>query len=135
MLSFLNATKYPPSLLYLLITLGPALLLLRALDRGTPWWLHPALTFGRVPLFYFLLHFPLIHLLAVFVCDAIYGDAHWMFQSARLDQFPFTRPPGWGFSLPVVYAVWMAVVVSLYPLCRWFAALKARRTDWWISYF
>ncbi len=135
MLSFLNATKYPPSLLYLLMTLGPALLLLSALDRGTPWWLHPALTFGRVPLFYFLLHFPLIHLLAVFVCYAIYGDAHWMFQSARLDQFPFTRPPGWGFSLPVVYAVWMAVVVSLYPLCRWFAALKARRTDWWISYF
>ena len=66
--SFLNVTKYPPSLLFLLMALGPALLILRALDGGTPRILAPAIVFGRVPLFYFLLHLPLIHLLAVIVC-------------------------------------------------------------------
>ena len=133
-LSFLNTTKYPPSLLFLCMTLGPAMLVLLTLDRGTPRLLRPALTFGRVPLFYFLLHFPLIHLLAVLVCYAVYGDAHWMFQSAQLSDFPFSRPPGWGFSLPVVYGIWISLVVSLYPLCRWFAAFKACRSDAWLSY-
>ena len=134
LLSFLNTNKYPPSLLYLCMTLGTSTLLLFVLDRGTPRLLRPALTFGRVPLFYFLLHFPLIHLLAVIVCYAMYGDAHWMFQSAQLSDYPFARPPGWGFSLPIVYGIWIAVVVSLYPLCRWFSALKARRKDPWLSY-
>ena len=74
MLSFLNTTKYPPSLLFLLMTLGPALLMLRAAERGTPRWLQPALVLGRVPLFYYVLHFTLIHLLAVGVCYARYRD-------------------------------------------------------------
>lgn len=134
LLSFLNATKYPPSLLFLSMTLGPAMLLLRRLDAGTPRALRPALVFGRVPLFYFLLHMPLIHLLAVMVCYAHYGTAHWMFESPSLAQYPFTRPPGWGFPLPIVYAVWIAVVVALYPVCRWFAGVKARRREAWLSY-
>jgi uncharacterized membrane protein len=133
-LSFLNATKYPPSLLFLLMTLGPALVLLAAVDRATPRVLQPALTLGRVPLFYFLLHLPLIHLLAVVVCFARYGEAHWMFESARLEQYPFTQPPGWGFSLPVVYLVWALVVAMLYPACRSFAEFKRRRDDAWLSY-
>jgi len=134
MLSFLNANKYPPSLLYLLMTLGPASLILWMLDKGTPRSLRPTLVFGRVPLFYFMLHLPLIHLLAVIVCLGRYHDAHWMFESPTLDQFPFTRPPGWGYSLPVVYGVWIVVVLTLFPLCRWFATLKAQRTDSWLSY-
>ena len=133
-LSFLNTNKYPPSLLFLLMTLGPALLFLGAMDGATPQFLRPALTFGRVPMFYFLLHIPLIHLLAVIVCYARYGQAHWMFESPTVGQFPFTPPPGWGFSLPIVYLLWVSVVVALYPLCRWFAALKQRRTDAWLSY-
>jgi uncharacterized membrane protein len=133
-LSFLNATKYPPSLLFLLMTLGPALLFLRAVDRETPSWLQPATVMGRVPMFYFLLHLPLIHLIAVAVSYARYHDAHWMFESPDLAHYPFTAPPGWGFPLPVVYAVWAAVVVAMYPLCRWFAALKQRRSDAWLSY-
>ena len=134
-LSFLNTTKYPPSLLFLLMTLGPALLFLWAVDAKTPRWLRPALTIGKVPMFYYLLHIPLIHLIAIAVCYARYGQVHWMFESPTIGQFPFTPPPGWGFSLPIIYLVWACAVLMLYPLCRWFAGLKQRRNDAWLSYF
>jgi uncharacterized membrane protein len=134
-ISFLNTNKYPPSLLFLLMALGPALLILWAVDAGTPRWMRPALIFGRVPMFYYLLHFPLIHLLAVVVCYTRYGHAHWMFESPDVGNYPFTAPPGWGYSLPVIYFIWIAVVVSLYPVCRWFAGVRQRRSDWWLSYF
>jgi uncharacterized membrane protein len=133
-LSFLNTTKYPPSLLFLLMTLGPALILLGLVDRRTPRILRPALLIGKVPLFYYVLHFSLIHLLAVLTCALRYGAVHWMFESPDLGHYPFSPPPGWGFSLPVVYLVWALVVVAMYPLCRWFAALKRRRSDAWLSY-
>ncbi len=134
-LSFLNVTKYPPSLSFLLMTLGPALLFLWAVDRGTPRVLRPALIYGRVPLFYYILHFSLIHLLAVIVCLVRYGSAHWMFESPDLGKYPFTPPPGWGYSLPVVYVIWAIVVMFLcFPICRRFADLKQRRTDPWLSY-
>ena len=133
-LSFLNATKYPPSLLFLLMTLGPLLLALRVVDGGTPAWLRPALVLGKVPMFYYVTHFTLIHLLAVAACYARYGDAHWMFESPDLAHYPFSAPPEWGYSLLVVYAIWIGVVVALYPACRWFAALKQRRHDAWLSY-
>ena len=133
-LSFLNATKYPPSLLFLLMTLGPALLLLRAVDRGTPPWLRPARVMGKVPMFYYIVHFTLIHLLAVLACASRYHDVHWMFDSPDLAHYPFTAPPGWGYSLPIVYAIWIGVVIALYPLCRWFAGVKQRRHDAWLSY-
>ena len=133
-LSFVNVTKYPPSLLFLLMTLGPAMLLLRAMDRGTPRLLAPALVIGRVPLFYYILHFFLIHALAVALCYARYGSAHWMFESPDLANYPFTSPPGWGIPLPAIWLVWVIVVVAMYPLCRWFAAVKQRRRDWWLSY-
>jgi uncharacterized membrane protein len=134
-LSFLNTTKYPPSLLFLLMTLGPAMLFLRAIDAGSPRWLRPALFFGKVPMFYYLLHIPLIHLIAVAVCFARYGQAHWMFESPDIQSFPFSQPPGWGYSLPVVYLVWIVVVVALYPLCRWFAGVRQRNKSVWLSYF
>lgn len=133
--SFLNTTKYPPSLLFLLMTLGPAMLFLWVVDRQTPRFLRPALIYGKVPMFYYVLHVPLIHLIALIVCYVRYGQVHWMFESPDLAQYPVTPPPGWGFSLPVVYSVWILVVVMLYPLCRWFAALKRRRGDPWLSYF
>ncbi len=134
MVSFLNTTKYPPSLLFLLMTLGPALLFLRAVDGGTPRFLRPALVYGKVPMFYYVLHFALVHALAVLACYARYGTAHWMFESPNLGQYPFTAPPNWGWPLPVVYAIWMLVVVALYPACRWFAAVKQRRREAWLSY-
>jgi uncharacterized membrane protein len=134
-LSFLNTTKYPPSLLYLLMTVGPAILILWLVDGRTPQFLQPALTVGKVPMFYYLLHVPLIHLIAVIVCYVRYGQAHWMFESTTLGNFPITKPPGWGYSLPVVYMIWIFVVLALYPLCSWFADLKQRRSDAWRSYF
>jgi uncharacterized membrane protein len=133
-LSFLNANKYPPSLLFLLMTLGPALVFLGAIDGRTPRFLRPALTFGRVPMFYFLLHVPLIHLVAVAVCYLRYGQVHWMFESPTVGQFPITAPPGWGVPLPMVYLIWVSIVIALYPLCHWFAGVKRRRSDAWLSY-
>ncbi len=133
--SFVNCTKYPPSLCYLLMTLGPSLLVLAALDRGTPRWLQPVCVFGRVPLFFYLLHLPLIHGLAVIVSYLQYGQAGWWFANdpaggSKADLLP----PGYGFGLPMVYLVWAFVVISLYPACRWFAGVKRRRRDAWLSY-
>jgi len=133
-LSFLNTTKYPPSLLFLLMTLGPCMLFLWVVDSGTPRWLRPALIFGKVPMFYYLLHIPLIHLLAIAFCFARYGHIYWMFESPSLQSFPFAPPPGWGYSLPVVYLMWAVVVATLYLPCRWFAGVRQRKTDAWLSY-
>lgn len=131
LISFLNTTKYPPSLLFLLMTLGPTLLLLRVMDGRTNSVLS---TYGKVPLFYYFVHFALIHLIAVAVCYARYGQVHWMFESPSLAQAPFTSPPGWGLSLPWVYLVWAVVVCCLYPLCSWYAAIKQRRNHPLLSY-
>jgi hypothetical protein len=90
--------------------------------------------FGKVPMFYFVLHLPLIHLLAVAVSLARHHDASGMFQSPDLAHYPFTPPPGWGFPLPIVYGIWVGVVLALYPVCRWFAGVKQRRRDPWLSY-
>lgn len=133
-LSFINTTKYPPSLLFLLMTLGPALLALRALDRPVPAALEPVRVIGSVPMFYYVMHIVLIHSLAVVLSFIRFGQAPWMFQSPTLGQFPVTQPPGWPLGLPAVYAAWLSVVVVLYPLCRWFADVKQRRRDWWLSY-
>jgi uncharacterized membrane protein len=126
-LSFLDTIKYPPSLLFLLMTLGPAMLLLWAFDGGSSRLMRPALIFGRVPLFYYAMHLLLIHVLAVVVCYARYGQVHWMFESSGLGQYPITTPPGWGFGLPMIYLLWAFVVITLYPLCAWYARLKQRR--------
>jgi uncharacterized membrane protein len=133
-LSFLNTTKYPPSLLFLLMTLGPALLFLWSVDAHAPRLLRPALIIGKVPMFYYLLHFALIHVLAVIICYARYGHIHWMFESPDLAHYPVTSPPGWGLTLPLVYLIWAFVVLAMYPLCRWYAALKQRSNNPWLSY-
>lgn len=133
-MSFVDTNKYPPSLLFLLMTLGPALLLLRMSEHGVPRWLRPVLVIGKVPLFFYILHFYLIHLLAVLASYLRYGSIEGLFQSPDLGHFPFTQPPGWALGLPAIYLLWALVVVSLYPLCRWYAILKRRRHDWWLGY-
>lgn len=133
LLSFLNCTKYPPSLLYLLMTLGPALLLLPLLERGHGPLLRPLVIFGRVPLFYYLVHLPLIHALAVLVAQVRYGRAGWLFSTGVFGGGN-GRPPDDGFALPGVYLAWAVVILLLFPLCAWFAAVKARHRGGWLSY-
>jgi uncharacterized membrane protein len=133
-LSFLNCTKYPPSLLYLLMTLGPAILLLAIFDRPLGAWAKPIITFGRVPLFFYLLHIPLIHGGAV-LCDYIRFGWSPMATDGPWAVKPDQVPANYGVSLPMVYLVWIAVVLILYPPCRWFAGVKRRRRDAWLSYF
>jgi len=134
LVSFLNVTKYPPSLLFLLMTLGPALILLALVDGPAPRRLRPVLTFGAVPMFYFIVHIFAIHALAVVVSFARYGEVRRMFESPDLAHFPFSEPPGWPLALPVVYAIWIALVIALYPLCRWYAGVKAKGGRPWLSY-
>lgn len=132
-LGLLDCAKYPPSLCYLLMTLGPALILLALLDRETtPPALKPALVFGRVPLFYYLLHIPLVHGVGV-ALEAIRSGTMpgWLIGDYG-ERAPM--PDDAGFGLAVVYATWIAAVAILYPLCAWFAALKKRRRDAWLSY-
>ena len=130
--SFLNCHKYPPSLAYLLMTLGPALVVLALLERGTPRCLGPILVFGRVPLFYYLIHLPLIHGLSVVVAYFRHGRADWLFVNPAPTA---PRPPDdFGFGLPIVYLVWVGVVLALYPACRWYAEVKRRQRSPWLSY-
>jgi uncharacterized membrane protein len=131
-LSFLNCNKYPPSLLFLLMTLGPALLVTAFLDRVHFSPDHPLIVFGRVPMFYFMIHFWLIHLIAALMLWLQRGNAI-LFRNGPPSM---GGPPvdHYGYSLWVAYAVWLGLVVALYPVCRWFARLKARRKDWWLSY-
>lgn len=132
-LSFINTTKYPPSLLFLLMTLGPSMLALAAFETGTGRGRvrEFLVTFGRVPLFFYLLQWPTAHLIAVLL-NLAFGKP-----TTRLFQTPidWTGPAsGMGFNLAVVYVCWIAGVLLLYPLCKWFAGLKQRRKDWWLSY-
>jgi len=134
-LSFLNATKYPPSLAFLLMTLGPAILFLGLIDRRRLSERHPLVVFGRVPLFYFVLHIPLIHALAIGLTWLRYGNAPFLFLPPPTLGTPRNLfPPDYGWELWVTYAVWAGVVAALYPVCVWFARLRARRRDWWLSY-
>ena len=119
-LSFLNCEKYPPSLLYLMMTLGPALMLLAAFEHARGWLAAALATFGQVPFFFYVVHIYLIHALAVAAGVVITGA--------------LASNPAIGLSLAGIYLIWLAVLVLLYPICRWFAGLKERGSGWWWSY-
>jgi uncharacterized membrane protein len=127
-IDFLNTTKYPPSLLFLLMTLGPAAVVCALADHWTGVVKSVLVTFGRVPFAFYVPHFLLIHVMAVLLGIAQGFDARQFFTIF------FFFPKGYGVGLPGVYALWAVVVIVLYPFCRWVAALKARRRDWWLSY-
>ncbi len=134
-LSFLNCTKYPPSLDFLLMTLGPAIAALAPLERVRLSPHNPLIVFGRVPFFFFVTHVALIHLVAVAFGFLRYGGHSFLLMPAPSMGGPRQMfPSGYGYSLWVVYAVWLGVIVALYPACRWFADLKQRRRSWWLSY-
>jgi uncharacterized membrane protein len=131
-LSFLNCTKQSPSLLFVLMTLGPAITALAVIDRvGIRGPVGRAfLTFGRVPLFYYLLQWYVIHGLAVLTGLARGLPVAWQFSPAALA----AAPPGWTLSLPLIYVAWAVVLAVLYLPCRWFAGVKGRHPGGWLSY-
>jgi uncharacterized membrane protein len=135
LMSFLNASKYPPSLQFLLMTLGPTLMFLALVDRIRPGERNPLLVFGRVPLLYFVLHLAVIHATAIALTALTYGTAPFLFvPPPTLGTPPGVYPADYGWDLWVTYAVTAVVVAALYPVCLWFARLKARRRAWWLSY-
>jgi uncharacterized membrane protein len=128
-LGVLNVTKYPPSLLYLLMTLGPVLLLLPWLERQHGAWVGPVSVFGRVPLFFYLLHLPLLHLGATLAARVVYGV------NVNPPSMGVTLPPGYEPSLTRLYVIWAIALLILYPLCKWYADYKSRhKSYWWLSY-
>lgn len=127
LMSFMRVSKYPPSLDYVLVTLGPMLALLPLLDRWKGKAMGVLRTYGRVPFFYYVLHLYLIHAIAVAI-----GLAQGYPASAFTD--PVNLPKGFGLSLAAAYAIWIGVVAALYPICRWFEGVRQRRHDWWLSY-
>jgi uncharacterized membrane protein len=132
-LSFFNVTKYPPSLLFVLMTLGPALIFLAFAEKPLGKLTHMISTFGRVPLFYYLLHLYLIHLLAMLAAELTGFGWSSMVLSVWITDNPSLD--GYGFSLLVTYLIWIGIVASLYPICKWYDRYKsANKQNWWLSY-
>lgn len=133
-LSFLNVTKYPPSLLYLLVTIGPGLIFLALTENVTGSIARRIKTIGRVPMFYYLTHLYLIHISAVIAAVAsgrswtdMVNFSTWTTEESKLQ--------GYGFSLGVTYAVWAGLIAVLYFLCKWYDKYKSsHREKWWLSY-
>jgi uncharacterized membrane protein len=134
-LSFLNVTKYPPSLDFLLMTLGPALVAMAWLERFRFRVTNPLIVFGRVPFFYYGAHLLLAHLIAIGLNFVRYGPKPFLLIAPPSMGSPSELfPANYGFPLWMAYAVWVAVLLLLYPVCLWFARLKQRRHDWWLTY-
>ncbi len=133
-LSFLNTTKYPPSLLFLLMTLGPAMLVLAVTDNidGKAIWQRICITFGRVPMFFYILQWFTAHLAGIFLSWLAGKDISYFFGNVMAGgQAP---PADAGFPLWVVYAAWLGGLIILYPLCVWWGGLKRRNKHWIFSY-
>ena len=136
-LSFLNTTKCPPSLAFLLMTLGPALLWLAWADVLAPGRTNPLVVLGRVPLFFFVTHFFAAHIASAVLAFTRYGSNAWNFVFNPVPSMgapPGMYPKDFGYDLWVAYAVWATIVIALYPACRWFASVKTTRRWWWLSY-
>lgn len=133
LMSFVNVTKYPVSLLYTLMTLGPVLILLAWMENLKRNSFEPMRIVGRVPLFYYILHFYLIHFSSLCVYMITTGTP-W----SELD-FHFSKgfggiPPGAGYTLGWVYVAWISIVVALYPVCKWYYQYKSTHHQWWLGY-
>ena len=132
MVRMLNQQKYPASPLFLMMTLGPTILLLPAFERARGWVTDFFTTFGRVPMWYYLWHIPVIHTLALIVMRIKFDGA---FDSARYGNAPYTQVgPQHRWSLALLYGVFVIAIAILYPLSKWYAGLKSRRRDAWLKY-
>jgi uncharacterized membrane protein len=133
LMSFLNTTKYPPSLHFLLMTMGPSLILLAAVDGIRSRLVQPIITLGGVPFFFYIVHLYVIHALAILLLVQQGGEASDYILSAR--EIMSGRLRNFGFELDVVYIIWIALIVLLYPLCKWYGRFKrAHRSSGWQSY-
>ena len=133
-LSFMDVEKYPPSLLYLCATIGPGLIFLSIVKDTGSWFSKIIKVYGRVPFFYYILHFYLLHSISI-ACYLSRG--HNITEGMKgVPGIPFKfSVPGEGYSLWVVYGVWLAVVIALYPLCKWYDKYKTdHKEKWWLSY-
>jgi uncharacterized membrane protein len=129
--SFINVTKYPVSLLYLCITLGPALIVLALIEKLQNKFTDILIVYGRVPFLYYIMHFYLLHIIAVIIFFATGHGTNEIVDPT----LPFLfRPLHYGYGLWVVYGVWLFVVVVLYWPCKWFNQYKATHYQWWLSY-
>ncbi len=130
-LSFLNTTKYGPSLLFVLMTLGPSLIVLAVADsfNGKALWQRIAITFGRVPLFFYLQQFFVAHLMGILLAILAGKDVSYFFATDIA-----APPPNHGFSLGVTYAAWIAGLIILYTGCAWYSEYKRRHKLWLLSY-
>jgi uncharacterized membrane protein len=134
-LSFLNVSKYPPSLDFLLMTLGPAMVVMAWLEKVDFHFTNPLIIFGRVPFFYYGAHLLLAHLIAIGMNFVRYGAKSFLLIAPpSMGSSRELFPVDYGFPLWTVYAVWVVVLLLLYPACLWFARLKRRRHDWWLTY-
>ena len=132
-MSFLNVTKYPPSLLFVLMTLGPALLFLAFAEKPLNRFTLIISTFGRVPLFYYLLHLYMIHLLGMLAAEFTGYDWSDMVLSTWVTEYPGLD--GYGFHLGIVYLIWIGIIIVLFPLCKWYDRYKtAHKEKGWLSY-
>jgi uncharacterized membrane protein len=128
-LTFFNVNKYPPSLQYIAMTLGPAMLFLAFTENLSNRFTRIASVYGAVPFFYYVLHFYLLHTLLILV---FFVTGH---STKEIVQVPFLfRPAAFGFGLPIVYLIWLCAVASLYLPCRWFKQYKETHQQWWLRY-
>ncbi|HVF81038.1 MAG TPA: heparan-alpha-glucosaminide N-acetyltransferase domain-containing protein [Flavisolibacter sp.] len=132
-LSFIDTVKYPPSLLYMCMTIGPAILFLAWVGSAKTVLSKIITVYGKVPFFYYVLHFYLIHLLSAGLFLAR-GHSFEEGQIIHPNSFSKFLVPGEGYSLGIVYLIWIVVVASLYPLCKWFSHYKQTHKQWWLSY-
>ena len=130
-LSFLNVTKYPPSLMFCCMTIGPGLVMLSLLDQWKGRLPDFLTVYGKVPFFYFVMHFFLIHLITVVL---FFATGHTMAEVADPNSPFLFRPAEFGFRLRFVYLIWIAVVLLMYYPCRWYMKYKATHDQWWLSY-
>lgn len=130
-LSFINASKYPPSLCYTTMTIGPALIFLSLTETVQNRFTKILGIYGRVPFFFYVLHFYLIHTICVIVFFATGHTSNEIIDTNT----PFLfRPQHFGFDLPVVYAIWLFVITVLYRPCKWFDNYRKTHRQWWLSY-
>ncbi len=133
LMSFLNTTKYPPSLQFLLMTMGPALIFLALIERTKLAAKNPLLVFGRVPFFFYVIHIYFIHALAMLALH--YSGRDWKEYILSAHNMISGRLSNFGFGLGTVYVVWLIVLFVLYPLCRWYQKVREQHpTNWWFRY-